>query len=302
MLMPGQKKSGALLKVTIVVSRLDTEGVGVSHHSSDSKHGHEEIGFLGQHPILILLLALLGAVALWYFWIWAGFPGWARAMLLEEAARVSIQAPSASSAEPASSPAPTKAEVLAELGQTGDSFGGLNSLLTSLAGAFVLWAGAMQYQALKLARADSKREQEARIRSENLAKETLRITQEALVAQHRAWLQVTPSLSGGEGTTVRMLEGYVSMPLNLKIENVGLTPAIMVTSSVRMVLASESQDVNLGTTELRNDVAMWRQALPDEFKVQFVIASRDSVHLQRGASVKVPTENLAERVASGMHF
>jgi hypothetical protein len=49
-----------------------------------------------------------------------------------------------------------------EIGQTGDSFGALNALLTAVAGAFVFWAGYMQYRSLKLAKAEAVREREAR--------------------------------------------------------------------------------------------------------------------------------------------
>ncbi len=46
----------------------------------------------------------------------------------------------------------------AELGQTGDSFGGLNALLTAVAGALVFWAGFMQHQTLKQVREQAKAE------------------------------------------------------------------------------------------------------------------------------------------------
>lgn len=57
-------------------------------------------------------------------------------------------------------------EVFAELGQTGDSFGGLTSLLTALAGALVAWAGVMQHQTLQQARKEAKDERLHRQRQE----------------------------------------------------------------------------------------------------------------------------------------
>lgn len=44
-----------------------------------------------------------------------------------------------------------------QVGQTGDAFGGLNAALTALAGALVFWAGFMQHQTLKHARAETVR-------------------------------------------------------------------------------------------------------------------------------------------------
>lgn len=49
-----------------------------------------------------------------------------------------------------------------ELGQTGDSFGGLNALLTAIAGALVFWAGFMQHQTLKQLREEAKSERSHR--------------------------------------------------------------------------------------------------------------------------------------------
>jgi hypothetical protein len=49
-----------------------------------------------------------------------------------------------------------------ELGQTGDSFGGLNALLTAIAGALVFWAGFMQHQTLKQVREEAKSERSHR--------------------------------------------------------------------------------------------------------------------------------------------
>lgn len=54
----------------------------------------------------------------------------------------------------------------AEAGQTGDAFGGLNALMTAIAGALVAWAGFMQYLSLSEARAEADAERDARRRQE----------------------------------------------------------------------------------------------------------------------------------------
>lgn len=49
-----------------------------------------------------------------------------------------------------------------EYGQTGDSFGALNALLTALAGAIVAWAGFMQHQTLAKAKEEAREERNYR--------------------------------------------------------------------------------------------------------------------------------------------
>ncbi len=71
-------------------------------------------------------------------------------------------APKPNSIEGNRVPATTVAEgrdsMFTELGQLGDSFGGLNALLTAIAGALVFWAGYMQLQTLKQMRASANSE------------------------------------------------------------------------------------------------------------------------------------------------
>lgn len=57
-------------------------------------------------------------------------------------------------------------DLYARYGQTGDLFGGLNTLLAGIAGAAVLWAGYMQYHTMKKALADSEDERAHRYRQE----------------------------------------------------------------------------------------------------------------------------------------
>jgi len=56
----------------------------------------------------------------------------------------------------AAQPAIDRAAVMAEVGQTGDAFGGANALFASLAGALVLWAGVLQSRSLKEAQKATK--------------------------------------------------------------------------------------------------------------------------------------------------
>jgi hypothetical protein len=65
-------------------------------------------------------------------------------------------------ASEAASPTSDRERFFSELGQTGDAFGGLNMLLTALAGALVAWAGFMQHQTLKQAREEAAAERESR--------------------------------------------------------------------------------------------------------------------------------------------
>lgn len=57
-------------------------------------------------------------------------------------------------------------DMMARYGQTGDLFGGLNTFLTGVAGAAVLWAGFMQYHTMKKTLADSEHERKHRVRQE----------------------------------------------------------------------------------------------------------------------------------------
>ncbi len=61
---------------------------------------------------------------------------------------------------------PEEPDMYARYGQTGDLFGGLNTLLAGIAGAAVLWAGYMQYHTMKKALADSEDERVHRYRQE----------------------------------------------------------------------------------------------------------------------------------------
>lgn len=95
-------------------------------------------------------------------WIWWLFDGMDRAhkVILERAAPPSIasQQPSTKAGTSAVGPLMERGAMFTELGQTGDSFGSLNALLTAIAGALVFWAGFMQHQTLKQAREEAQKE------------------------------------------------------------------------------------------------------------------------------------------------
>lgn len=115
---------------------------------------------------LVLFIGLSIAIGIWALWTFQGMY-WTHA-------RVSTKVTSISSAGNANTVAVTpsstprteqqldRERLFAELGQTGDSFGGINALLTAIAGALVAWAGYMQHLALKAARTEAQLEREHR--------------------------------------------------------------------------------------------------------------------------------------------
>jgi hypothetical protein len=78
-------------------------------------------------------------------------------------------------------------ELLSELGQIGDSFGGLNSFLTAIAGALVAWAGYMQHLTLTQARTEAKEERAHRqkLEFESLFFQLLQLSSQATERFHR---------------------------------------------------------------------------------------------------------------------
>lgn len=121
--------------------------------SSTGDHGH----------LRFLLVALVAAIIIWYLWLTWGMY-WAQNKVLEQlkTAQLMVAPPNQDEAtirDPSTTAASSERERLfAELGQTGDSFGALNALLTAMAGALVFWAGMMQHQSLKQARQEAKDE------------------------------------------------------------------------------------------------------------------------------------------------
>jgi hypothetical protein len=130
--------------------------------------------------LLLLGVLVVFALCAWLFWLFVGGT-WARDRLAEQV-RVkqgsslpavtasqprAIVQPENSHYEPhnvAAESASWRERAFAELGQTGDSFGSLNALLTAMAGALVAWAGALQFATLKVARREAEHERERRRR------------------------------------------------------------------------------------------------------------------------------------------
>lgn len=91
---------------------------------------------------LVLGFSIAAAASLWWFWVTRGI-GLTFDLVVGAAAR-------AASAPVPTGPAPSDA--IAQIGQSGDAFGGGNALFAALAGALVFWAGYLQAKALKEAR------------------------------------------------------------------------------------------------------------------------------------------------------
>jgi hypothetical protein len=120
-----------------------------------------------QHTHWFVLVAGIAiAIGAWILWLFI-VGDWAHRAVLRQTIAPSIAASSTSAntkqvitVEPT---APTERErMFTERGQLGDSFGGLNALLTAIAGALVAWAGFMQHQMLKKTRETAQEERKHR--------------------------------------------------------------------------------------------------------------------------------------------
>lgn len=121
----------------------------------------------------VLVIGVLAAIGLWLWWLFSGME-WVHSSTVRHVTQMQASQPSRQlmaepksnqqTAAPASVPTDDRANVFAELGQTGDSFGGFTALLTAIAGALVAWAGYMQHQTLKQAREEAKEEHKHRQR------------------------------------------------------------------------------------------------------------------------------------------
>src|SRR5450830_82217 len=148
----------------------------------DDKQGH---GNRTGQSIALLIGCLAISVLLWVLWPRYGIDLVYRQLPLVEAkaplvAQAGGKAPPKADAAPGQQQAPLQTQamqdqqqaeqaepdMMARYGQTGDLFGGLNTFLTGVAGAAVLWAGFMQYHTMKKALADSEHERKHRVRQE----------------------------------------------------------------------------------------------------------------------------------------
>lgn len=176
------------------------------------------------HPIALLFFSLAVAVALWYLWVPTGVQ-FARAKLAAMSP-TAMEAPAASlpargASAPGALPPITREEAaqlrathFTEVGQTGDAFGTLNSLLTAIAGALVFWAGCMQYMALQEARRS--------------AADNLRVATEALLANQRSSRGlVLFTVVGADGLRVPTERSSYRPRVSVRLENVGKSVAVV---------------------------------------------------------------------------
>jgi hypothetical protein len=120
--------------------------------------------FLATYPLLVLLASLLITVGIWCAWLTQGIEfTHDRVALLSNASTRSASTLASASQSAASL---NRQTYFTEVGQTGDAFGGVNALLTAIAGALVGWTGFMQYLSLHESRSEAKEERKIRQRQE----------------------------------------------------------------------------------------------------------------------------------------
>ncbi|MEO7548908.1 MAG: hypothetical protein ABIT82_10830 [Ramlibacter sp.] len=119
-------------------------------NGKSSKQGH------GVFEVVLLLVLLILAVGLWRIWTMGG-PLSVQAARTELVPKSALARAKVSSAplQVALAPDDQRGAYFSELGQTGDAFGGLNALMTAVAGALLAWAGYLQFRSLQRARADA---------------------------------------------------------------------------------------------------------------------------------------------------
>lgn len=171
--------------------------------------------------LVALAAGVIGLIFVWYVWLTWGMY-WTRSEVLKRLqTSQSLTAPrSDDEATSAQSPA-ERERFFAELGQTGDSFGALNALLTAIAGALVFWAGAMQYQSLMHATQEANEERAHRLRLEfeslffQLLELSTKVTEriERTVQRGPGFGQTEVVGPGALDSFAEMLYSYVPEPL-----------------------------------------------------------------------------------------
>lgn len=148
--------------------------------ASESRSGASHWHWHFAVPVVGASLALL----LWVWWLSSGMSLAHRQVLdrIQAASAASSQTNVSSAADVAALQT-QRERAFAELGQSGDAFGGLNALLTGIAGVLVLWAGVMQHLTLKQVRAQAAEERRASAKQEAVSAESLRLAQQALEHQ-----------------------------------------------------------------------------------------------------------------------
>lgn len=178
---------------------------------------------------LVCLIAVAAACLLWWGWSQYGVR-YAHRWITAQATAVQATRTDATQSPPAQSPSePEKA--LAEMAQVGDTYGGLNSLLTAIAGALVFWAGFMQHRALKDAQRREREDRDATSRALDIARDANDIATQSRRDAVRPWLKIAPAVTTVAGSD----EGTIRVIVELSITNKGGGPAVRVRPSVDYV-------------------------------------------------------------------
>lgn len=189
---------------------------------------------------LVCVIAVLAAVLLWLAWTHIGVR-YAHGWINSQAAMIQASRPTAPASAVVPQPGSEPEKALAEMAQVGDTYGGLNSLLTAIAGALVFWAGFMQNRALR----DSQKRESAERKARDLqaaetakalmyAKQANDIASESRRDELRPWLKieaVPTDLTLGEGDEI-----FVTVLM--KMTNLGRGPAMRVIPSLDLLRQS----------------------------------------------------------------
>lgn len=123
------------------------------------------------------------------------------------------------------------------MAQVGDTYGGLNSLLTAIAGALVFWAGFMQHRALRDAQLREAVERHARQQQATesaqalaLAKQANDIAVETRRDGLRPWVQISTI-----PLMCECVDDVVQVTVKVLLKNMGGGPALKVTPSIQFI-------------------------------------------------------------------
>lgn len=222
---------------------------------------------------LVLAGALLIAASMWIAWVSYGI----FAVHRQVAAEVAASVMPASGEKPSSGANSLSADErralrFSEIGQVGDSFGGLNTALTAIAGALVFWAGFMQHQALKHAReqasterlarqkqaADTLRAVEIAERTAKSAEEANRLARDSYIATQRAWIRV--EISPG-GPLIYDVNG-LNLTFDVRLTNVGNSPALNVFPHIQLEAPAVGISVDFNEREIARKISEQQRSQP----------------------------------------
>lgn len=226
---------------------------------------------------IVLAVALAIAAAAWLVWVNYGI----FVVHRQVAAEVTASVLPASAATVATSPSAggnsgsvdeRRSLRFAEIGQAGDSFGGLNAALTAIAGALVFWAGFMQHQALKHAREEASAERLARQKqaSETLktveiaertaksAEEANRLARDSYIAAQRAWVRVEIAPGGPLEYNVNGL----NLTFDVRLTNIGNSPALNVFPHIQLAAPAVGVDNDFNEREIARQISEQQRNQP----------------------------------------